>query len=159
MSTRLRPITSDDLDEVVALNDRHVALTAPMDRARLVELVAAAEHADVIDVDGAFAGFVITFAAGAAYDGTHFSWFAERYDDYCYLDRIIVHEDFQRRGLGTFTYDELEGSCGRPVFALEVNIDPPNDPSLAFHRARGFTEVGRSDASGHLVSLMVKDLS
>jgi predicted GNAT superfamily acetyltransferase len=159
MSPCLRPITAEDLDEVVALNDRHVELTAPMDRSRLVELVAAAEHADVIDVDGAFAGFVITFAAGATYDGTHFSWFAERYADYCYLDRIVVHEDFQRRGLGTFAYDELEGSCGRRVFALEVNIDPPNEPSLAFHRARGFTEVGRSDASGHLVSLMVKDLS
>ena len=103
-----------------------------------------------------FAGFVITFAAGAAYDGAHFAWFAERYDDYCYLDRIVIHEDFQRRGLGTFVYDELEGSCGRPVFALEVNIDPPNEPSLAFHRARGFAEVGQSDASGHLVALMVE---
>ena len=159
MSTRLRPIATADLDAVVALNDRHVELTAPMDRDRLVELVDAAEHADVIDVDGQFAGFVITFAAGAAYDGTHFAWFAERYDDYCYLDRIIVHEDFQRRGLGTFVYDELEGDCGRPVFALEVNIDPPNEPSLAFHHARGFTEVGQSDASGHLVALMVKQLS
>jgi predicted GNAT superfamily acetyltransferase len=159
MTNRLRPITTADHAAVVALNDRHVHLTAPMDEARLVELADAAEHADVIEVDGQFAGFVITFAAGAAYDGVHFSWFAERYDDYCYLDRIVIHEDFQRRGLGTFAYDELEASCGRPVFALEVNIDPPNEPSLAFHRARGFTEVGQSDASGHLVSLMVKRLS
>jgi predicted GNAT superfamily acetyltransferase len=159
MTNRLRPITADDHAAIVALNDRHVELTAPMDEARLVELVAAAEHADVIEVDGRFAGFVITFAVGASYDGAHFAWFGERYDNYCYLDRIVIHEDFQRRGLGTFTYDELEGSCGRPVFALEVNIDPPNEPSLAFHRARGFSEVGHSDASGHLVALMVKQLS
>ena len=159
MTTRLRPITPDDHAVVVALNDRHVELTAPMDEARLAELVAAAEHADVIDVDGQFAGFVITFVAGAAYDGAHFTWFSERYDDYCYLDRIVIHEEFQRRGLGTFAYGELEDSCNRPVFALEVNVDPPNEPSLAFHRARGFTEVGRSAASGHLFSLMVKELS
>jgi predicted GNAT superfamily acetyltransferase len=159
MSTRLRPITDADLDDVVALNDRHVELTAPMDRARLVELAAAADRADVIEVDGRFAGFVLTFVPGAPYDGTHFGWFAERYEDFCYLDRIVVHEDFQRRGLGTFTYDEIEGGCGRPVLALEVNLDPPNEPSLAFHRARGFAEVGRTDASGHLVSLMVKRLS
>ena len=158
MTTTLRPITPADLDDVVALNERFVHLTAPMDHARLAELVAAADRAAVIDVDGAFAGFVITFAAGAAYDGAHFAWFAERYDDYCYLDRIVIHEDFQRRGLGTFVYDEIEGSCGRPVLALEVNIDPPNEPSLAFHRARGFVEVGQSDASGHLVSLMAKRL-
>ncbi len=159
MTTRLRPITPDDLDAVVALNDEHVHLTAPMDRARLIDFVDAAEHADVIDVDGQFAGFVITFGAGAAYDGTHFAWFAERYDDYCYLDRIVIHEEFQRRGLGTFTYDEIERSCDHPVLALEVNIDPPNEPSLAFHGARGFAEVGQSDASGHLVALMVKQLS
>jgi uncharacterized protein len=159
MTTLLRPITPDDHAAVVALNERHVHLTAPMDEERLVELAAAAEHADVIEVDGSFAGFVITFGSGAAYDGTHFTWFAERYDDYCYLDRIVIHEEFQRRGLGSFTYDQLEGSCGRPVFALEVNIDPPNEPSLAFHRARGFVEVGRTDASGHPVSLMVKQLS
>src|SRR3954454_18862887 len=156
MSTRLRPITPDDHADVVALNDRHVHLTAPMDEARLAELVAAAEHADVIEVEGQFAGFVVTFAPGAAYDGVHFTWFAERYDDYCYLDRIVIHEDFQRRGLGSRVYDELEGSCGRPVFALEVNLDPPNEPSLAFHRGREFTEVGQSDASGHLVTMMVK---
>ena len=159
MTTILRPITPADHAAVVGLNDRHVHLTAPMDADRLAELVEAAEHADVIEVDGSFAGFVITFGSGAAYDGTHFTWFAERYDDYCYLDRIVIHEDFQRRGLGSFTYDQLEGSCGRPVFALEVNIDPPNEPSLAFHRARGFVEVGRTDASGHPVSLMVKQLS
>ena len=158
MTTALRPITPADHDDVVALNERFVHLTAPMDHARLAELVAASDRAAVIDVDGAFAGFVITFAAGAAYDGAHFAWFAERYDDYCYLDRIVIHEDFQRRGLGTFVYDEIEGSCGRPVLTLEVNIDPPNEPSLAFHRARGFVEVGQSDASGHLVSLMAKQL-
>jgi len=73
MTTRLRPMTSADHAEVVALNDRHVHLTAPMDEARLAELVEAAEHADVIEVDGAFAGFVITFGAGAAYDGVHTS--------------------------------------------------------------------------------------
>jgi uncharacterized protein len=156
---RLRPITPDDHAAVVALNDRHVELTAPMDETRLTELAGAAEHADVIEADGGFAGFVITFGPGAAYDGTHYSWFSERYDDFCYLDRIVIHEDFRRRGLGSFTYDELEGTCGRSVFALEVNIDPPNEPSLAFHRARGYAEVGQSDASGHLVSLMVKKLS
>ena len=158
MTTSLRPITPADHDAVVGVNERFVHLTAPMDQPRLAELVAAADRADVIDVDGELAGFVITFAAGAAYDGTHFAWFAKRYDDYCYLDRIVIDEPFQRRGLGTLVYDAIESGCAGPVLALEVNIDPPNEPSLAFHRARGFTEVGQSDASGHLVSLMVKPL-
>ena len=158
MMPSLRPITPEDHDAVVAVNERFVHLTAAMDHRRLAELVAASDRADVVDVDGEFAGFVITFAAGAAYDGTHFAWFAERYRDYCYLDRIVIDQPFQRRGLGTFVYDALESACARPVLALEVNIDPPNEPSLAFHRARGYVEVGLEGTEDHRVVLMTKTL-
>ena len=47
------------------------------------------------------------------------------------------------RGLGSQVYDALEARAaefGR--LALEVNIDPPNDASLAFHAGRGFEPVG-----------------
>jgi uncharacterized protein len=156
---RLRPVTPADHAEVLALNERNVELLAPLDEARLFELVAVAESASVIDVEGAFAGFVVTFSSGSAYDGENFAWFTEHYEDFCYLDRVVIHEDFRRRGLGSQVYDELESSCRRPVFALEVNLDPPNEGSLAFHRARGFAEVGQRDSHGHVVSLMVKQLS
>ena len=158
MSGLLRPITTADHRAVLALNERHVELLAPLDEIRLSELVAVADTADVIEVDGAFAGFVITFAAGSAYDGENFAWFTERYDDFCYLDRVAIHEDYRRRGLGSAVYDELESTCGRPVFALEVNLDPPNAPSLAFHRARGYTEVGQRVSGGHLVSMLILPL-
>ena len=155
---RLRPITDADHPEVLALNERNVELLAPMDEARLVVLRALADRALVIDVEGAFAGFVITFAAGSAYDGENFAWFSERYEDFGYLDRVVIHEDFRRRGLGSLVYDEPESSCRRPVFALEVNLDPPNAASLAFHQARGYSEVGQRLAGGHLVSMLIRTL-
>ena len=158
MSTVLRPLTVADHGAVLALNESNVELLAPLDEARLTELVAVADNASVINVDGAFAGFVITFAAGSAYDGENFAWFTERYDDFCYLDRVVIHEDYRRRGLGSAVYDELESTCGRPVFALEVNLDPPNVGSLAFHHARGYTEVGQRLSGGHLVSLLTLSL-
>jgi len=37
-----------------------------------------------------------------------------------------------------------------------VNIEPPNDPSLAFHAGRGYTEVGRYDAGHKVVAMMEK---
>ena len=154
----LRPITPADLPEVLALNERNVELLAPMDEGRLVELLELADRALVIDVEGAFAGFVITFAAGSAYDGENFAWFSERYEEFCYLDRVVIHEDFRRRGLGSLVYDELESSCGRPLFALEVNLDPPNAASLAFHQGRGYSEVGQRLAGRHLVSMLVRTL-
>ena len=101
MTGVLRPMTSADHHDVLDLNERNVELLAPLDEPRLTELVDLADNASVIDVDGAFAGFVITFAAGSAYDGENFAWFTERYDDFCYLDRVVIHEDFRRRGLGS----------------------------------------------------------
>lgn len=154
----LRPITPADHDEVLALNERHVELLAPLDEARLEVLRAAASGAHVIDVGGAFAGFVLTFAEGSSYDGENFAWFTERFDDFCYLDRVVIHEDFRRRGLASGVYDELESGCGASLFTLEVNLDPPNEPSLAFHRARGFAEVGQRRFDDHLVTMMVKRL-
>ena len=159
MTATLRPIGPADHADVLALNERHVELTAPLDAPRLAQLVAWADRALVLDVDGAFAGFVLTYASGSAYDGENFGWFGERYDDLAYLDRVVVHEDFRRQGLATLLYDELEAGCGRPVMTLEVNVDPPNEPSLAFHRARGYAEVGQREAGGHLVSMLVKRLA
>ena len=156
--TLLRPLTPDDVADVLALNERHVELLAPLSADRLDQLVVWADTAAAIDVDGAFAGFVLTFASGSAYDGENFGWFGERYADFCYLDRVVIHEGFRRRGLGSRLYDELESACGRPLFTLEVNIDPPNEPSLAFHRTRGFTDIGRRESGGHTVTMMTKPL-
>ena len=155
----LRPMTPDDASDVLALNDRNVVKTAPMDRARLDAMQSVAHRVDVVDVDGAFAGFVMIFAAGGGHDSSHFQWFTERFDDFLYLDRIVLHEDFRRRGLGTFVYDAVEADArqhGR--LTLEVNLIPRNDPSLAFHSARGFVEVGRHGDDEHLVALMEKPL-
>jgi len=157
----LRPITPDDHAEVLALNERNVALTAPMDEARLAELVELADRACVIQHDGLFAGFVLTFRAGSSYDSPNYRWFTQAYgDDFYYLDRVVVHENFRRLGLGSVVYDELEAHAQdlAPVFALEVNLDPPNEPSLAFHRNRDYTRVGEQSIDGHVVELMVKEL-
>jgi uncharacterized protein len=154
----LRAATDADVAAVLALNERNVVLLAPLDAARLDELHGWADRVDVVDVDGAFAGFVITFGPGSAYDSENYRWFTDRHGDgFYYLDRIVLHEDFRRRGLGGFVYDEVEGTArkhGR--MALEVNLVPRNDASLAFHRSRGYVEVGRLGDADHVVSLQEK---
>ena len=158
----LRPLRDTDVAEVLILNESNVAMLAPMDEARLHELRAVADRFDVLDVDGAFAGFVVTFAPGASYDSENYRWFTrrhQRHGDFYYLDRIVLHEAFRRRGLGGFVYDEIErvaAPYGR--LSLEVNLVPRNDPSLMFHAARGYVEVGRTGDDAHLVSMLEKPL-
>jgi uncharacterized protein len=155
----LRPLRDTDVADVLTLNEANVEKLATMDEARLHELRDIADRFDVLDVDGDFGGFVITFAQGAPYDSENYRWFSSRHRTFYYLDRIALHEKFRRRGLGTFVYDEIERVAtpyGR--LALEVNLVPRNDPSLAFHDGRGYVEVGRLGDEAHLVSMMEKAL-
>ena len=156
----LRPITPADHARVLAWNEQHVELLSPLDGDRLGTLLRCADLGSVISPGGRDTGFVLTFAAGTAYDSANYRWFGQRHQAFYYLDRVVVERSVRRTGIGTQVYDEVEQRARAlaPVICLEVNLDPPNEPSLEFHRQRGYVEVGQDDATGHLVSLMVKEL-
>jgi predicted GNAT superfamily acetyltransferase len=151
-------MTDDDVPTVLQLNADHVELLAPMDGARLAQLRRWAARADVIQCDGEIAGFVLVFGPGTDYDSENYRWFTERFGSrFDYLDRIVIDDRFRRRGLASAVYDVVEEvAAPRGRLVLEVNVDPPNEPSLAFHRRRGFQAVGQLGPQGHRVSLMAK---
>lgn len=157
----LRPMTDSDVPAVLQLNADHVELLSPLDAARLEQLRGWASRADVIVCDGRTAGFVLVFSPGTAYDSDNYRWFGTRFGDHFdYLDRIVIDDGFRRRGLASAVYDAVESAARtRGRLTLEVNVDPPNDPSLAFHHGRGYAEVEQLGEPGHRVSLMVRDLS
>lgn len=163
-SIRLRPVSDADRADVLALNEAEVAMLAPMDEPRFHELRGLADRFDVVEVDDAFGGFVLTFTPGSSYDSENYRWFARRHGDrFCYLDRFVLLASQRRRGIGARVYDEVEAAAtayGR--ITLEVNLIPRNDASLAFHARRGYQEVGRlgndHGHDAHLVSLMEKSL-
>lgn len=155
----LRPLRQTDVPDVLALNEANVEMLSTMDEAELASVLSLSDRFDVLDVDGAFAGFVVTMRPGTAYDSAYYGWFASTFEQFYYLDRIVLHPDFRRQGFGGFVYDEIEQVAkdyGR--LCLEVNLVPRNDPSLAFHGGRGFVEIGRYGDEEHLVSLMEKPL-
>ncbi len=158
----LRPVTAADVADVLAINEANVELLAPLDAERLGQLQEWAHRCDVIEVDGGFGGFVVTVCSGSAYDSDNYRWFAERYETFLYLDRIVLAPHVRRRGVGARVYDALEAEAapfGRML--LEVNADPPNVASLAFHHGRGYVEVGTKTVGedAHLVSLLGKELA
>jgi uncharacterized protein len=155
----LRPLRDDDVDQVLALNQANVEMLAPLDEPGLRRLQGFADRFDVVQVDGEFAGFVVTMTPGTEYDSPYYGWFSENIDGFYYLDRIVLDPRHRRVGLGGFVYDEMERSAstyGR--MCLEVNLIPRNDASLAFHASRGYVELGRLGDDEHLVSLMEKPL-
>ena len=160
-SPTLRPIAEADVPAVLALNRRFVDYLSPLDAERLLWLVGLSDHADVVEVDDVVVGFVLTMAPGSDYDSDNYRWHAARYGaEFYYLDRIVIAEEMRRRGLAGFVYDAMEGVArGFGRMTLEVNVDPPNVGSLAFHERRGYVEVGRLGEPGHMVGLMAKELT
>jgi uncharacterized protein len=156
----VRELARGDLPAVLALNEASVRELSPLDERRLDYILALADRSLVAERDGALAAFAIAIAPGAAYDSANYRWFEERYERFLYLDRIAVDVAHRRRGLGALLYEAMEDAArpfGRMV--CDVNVEPRNDGSLAFHAARGYREVGRL-AHGDIktVALMCKRL-
>jgi predicted GNAT superfamily acetyltransferase len=156
---QIRSMTAADFDAVLMINEANVPEVSSIDLDRLAFLVDESEFALVVEIEDRVAGFCLVLGAGSTYESVNYRWFMDRFDDAMYLDRVAFDETFQGRGLGTALYaevhDRVSAIDGMNRWTLEVNADPPNVPSLAFHAARGFVEVGRQHTPyGITVSLM-----
>jgi hypothetical protein len=158
----IRAYRTDDLDVVHAINQVEVPAVGSVTPDELAHIAAESSIAMVAEVDGDVAGFCLVLAPGADYGSSNYAWFAERYDDFVYLDRVAIAPAYQRRGIGRALYDEVErvapdGCRSVRHFLLEVNVRPRNDQSLAFHAGLGFVEVGRRDTDyGVTVAMLAK---
>lgn len=160
MVVTLRPLTPGDATVVLAINEASVHHLAPLDEAEYRWFLDAAALALGAVIDGEVVGFVLVLDPGVAYASRNYAWFSERYDAFAYLDRVAIDARARRRGVGNAIYDFVEQHAsqrGAPLL-LEVNIEPPNHASLAFHAARGFEEVGTlaHDDGAKVVQLMAK---
>jgi predicted GNAT superfamily acetyltransferase len=157
---RLRELAAADRPKVLRLHDESVEVLSEMDEERLEFILSLAHRSLVAELDGEVVGFAIAIAQGTGYDSDNYRWFSERYERFLYLDRIAVDATRRRHGLGGALYDAMEAKAaasGRMV--CEVNVEPPNEVSLAFHRARGYHEVGRlAHGTVRTVALFSKEL-
>ncbi len=156
----VRELARADWPTVLALNGASVRELSPLDEARLDYILELAEIGLVAERDGQVAAFAIAIAPGAPYDSANYRWFAERYERFLYLDRIAVDAAHRRRRLGALLYDAME-QVARPFgrMVCDINVQPRNDASLAFHVARGYRDVGRLDHGDvKTVALMCKEL-
>jgi len=158
---RLRPYDATDAEAVLALNQSNLDGVGELDADRLAWLIGIADRGLVADDAGELAGFAITLLPGTAYDSVNYGWFGQRYDDFGYLDRIVVAPAYRRSGVGSMIYDTAEEGAGEHGrLTADVYAEPPNEVSLAFHRRRGYAEVGRlRQPNGKICAMLVKELA
>lgn len=144
----IAPIEPAHLAAVLALNNRHARELSLLDAARLEHLVGQAYMALRVGEGDAF---LLAFDERADYDSTNYLWFRARYPRFAYVDRVVVAAHARGRGLARRFYEALFDRAradGHSLVACEVNLDPPNPESDAFHAAMGFEEAGSAEIYG-----------
>jgi len=146
--SEVQPIAPADEAAVLLLNNEHAAELSLLDARRLSHLIGQAFYARRI---GALDAFMIAFDETADYDSPNFLWFRARYPRFAYVDRIAVAKAARGRGLARKLYEDMFAAAraaGHALAVCEVNAEPPNPASDAFHAALGFGEVGLASVYG-----------
>ncbi|ESY85262.1 GNAT family acetyltransferase [Mesorhizobium sp. LNHC220B00] len=142
MTSPINRIAQADEAAILALSNEHAAELSWLEAERLSFLLGEAFYARRI---GDLEAFIMTFDQDANYDSPNFVWFRERYISFIYVDRVVVAAHARGRGHARRLYRDLfdhARSAGHALVTCEVNTDPPNPASDAFHAALGFAEVG-----------------
>jgi predicted GNAT superfamily acetyltransferase len=134
--------------DLLALNNAHAQALSWLEPERLVHLVRQAFSARRIGRNDAL---LLAFDQDADYDSANFLWFRARYERFVYVDRVVVAPAARGRGYGRQLYTDLfeqASRAGHRRVVCEVNADPPNPVSDAFHTALGFAVVGSATIQG-----------
>jgi ribosomal-protein-alanine N-acetyltransferase len=128
MSVRLRPMTTDDLPEIMRLEE---ALFAP-------DTWTTAMYRDELAQTDTRHYLVVENGTGVVGYGGLIA-----YGDEAHIATIGVAADRQGEGLGSLLLDALLAEADRrsPVVLLEVRAD--NEVAQGLYRRRGFAEIGR----------------
>jgi len=162
MSVLIRDVGEHELESVLALNNAAGPNILPLDAAGVRRFYDIASYFRVAEVDGLLAGFLVALTPDAPYHSPNFRWFCERYEEFLYIDRIVIASPRRGLGVGRIFYADVT-SCAEvrvPWLTCEVFLEPRNDVAVLFHGTYGFQEVGQQVMPGidRRVSLLAKSL-
>jgi uncharacterized protein len=141
----VRDCAEADYASMLRLNLESEHFLSPLSLPQLRALHAKAWYCRVIGEERQVQGFLLVLKEGADYDSVNFRWFAARYSEFLYIDRVVIDAAARGRRLGVKLYEDLfdcarAAGCNRVT--CEFDVDPPNEASRRFHERFGFHEVG-----------------
>ena len=159
-SRLVRDAEEADLVVVLAINEDSVPGVNSLTADQLRWLWNNAEYFRLVEVGDEIAGFLICLMPDAPYWSANLRWFNENFEDFLYIDRIAVADQFQGRGIATELYVDAARRARPGIRALvcEVNSHPPNPASMRFHERLGFGRVGSQDHGSTRVRYLLRAL-
>ncbi len=163
MAVTVRDAGAGDEDFILALNAACTPAVAEMSAQDYRAIAGWAHRVLIAEAGGDPAGFVILIRPGSAYPSDNYGWFEEQFEHHLYIDRIAVTEASRGTGAGRALYEEamrLAASLGEQRLTAEVNEDPPNPESMAFHDKLGFKHLlSRKSRSRKVVAMLERPLA
>jgi predicted GNAT superfamily acetyltransferase len=156
--TAIDPAELGPASSLLLLNNAHAEETSFLSPERMTQLVRDSFIACRVGDEA----FLLAFDQSADYDSPNFRWFQGQFERFVYIDRVVVRPQSRGRGLARSLYQALfadGAAAGQTRVTCEVNINPPNPTSDAFHAAMGFAPVGSAVlANGKTVRYLVRPL-
>lgn len=158
------PVVNNNLTDLLALNNASLPHVNLIDQADIQYFLEISEiFNQVIVADQTIAGFVIAMTTDKSYKSVNYQWFVSEFENFLYIDRIIISPAFRRKGVAQKLYGSLMAyaqSIGVKTLTCEVNRLPANPASIALHEKLGFRVVGTQATEGGQkeVFLMALDL-
>ena len=162
MLYKIQPSTKLDLSRILELNKAAIPAVNLLNEVEIRNLFSQAAYFHSLWLNQQVIGFLIALGPGANYNSPNYRWFELRYDQFLYVDRIVIDPIHQGLGYGRMFYDNLREFTGQkfPRITCEVNLQPKNATSLRFHQRYGFRQVGVQETEGGAkqVSLMTYEM-
>ena len=163
MTVTVRDAEARDEDFILALNAACTPAVGDMSAQDYRDLAGWAHRIVIAEADGVPVGFMILIRPGSAYPSDNYGWFEEQFPHQLYVDRIAVGRSARGLGVGRVLYDEalrMAADLGEERVTAEVNEDPPNPESMAFHFKLGFRHLlsRTSPRLGKVVAMLERPL-
>lgn len=159
----IREIKQTDIESVLALNNDATPAVNALTFDELNGILRMAQKTWVAEDDGSIVGALVVIGPKSLYQSANYSWLDSQFTNFCYVDRIIISPSNKRKGYGWLFYnmlDEHAATINADVLLCEVNVEPENPQSLAFHTSLGWTPFqDREHGPGKVVRYFKKNIS
>ena len=140
-------LSEAQFDRVLSLNNEFAKETSYLEPEGLKKLLSCTYFVKTI---GELDAFVTAMDHNSPHDGINFSWFKERYQSFAYVDRVITANHARGQGHAKALYLALMEQArkdGIEMVCCEINHEPPNPGSVAFHQKLGFEMIDTAPLS------------